>query len=139
MDASQIQQLRMDLCTNAWPAMPDGAGESVGGRAANQAEPGGALYLAGLPAGLCVHLGVRDSGSGMDEATRSPAFKPFFTAKPVDRAPGRGATFHPFLPAQGQPARQRPPWRRQAKSCASRTTRACCSPMPAGSTAWAIR
>ena len=130
VDANQIQQVLMHLCTNAWQAMPDGAGEIEVGLAAGQAEPGDALCLAGLPPGPFAHLWVRDSGSGMDEATRSHVFEPFFTTKPVGSgtglglavvhgivaehrgvitvhsAPGLGATFHLYLPARDEPAQQ---------------------------------
>jgi two-component system cell cycle sensor histidine kinase/response regulator CckA len=43
-----------------------------------------------LPPGPYVCLEVRDTGQGMDEATRAHIFEPFFTTKPVGKGTGLG-------------------------------------------------
>jgi PAS domain S-box-containing protein len=121
-DSTQLQQVLMNLCTNAWHALPEQGGCIEVGF--ERISPGESLrqQLAELPAGDCVHLWVRDNGSGMDEATRLRIFDPFFTTKPVgrgtglglsvvhgivrahqgaiviDTAPGQGTSFHLYFP-----------------------------------------
>ena len=151
-DATQVQQVLMNLCSNAWHALPpEGGTIEVGFDAAPPAAD-----RAGPPAALlrpdgAVHLWVRDSGSGMDEATRERIFEPFFTTKPVghgtglglavvhgivsehrgaiavDTAPGRGSTFHVWLPRAQQPEQS------PAEAAMSRL------PAPAGAAGAAVR
>ena len=81
-DAIQIEQVVLNLCTNAWQAMGDGGGcIEVGIEAA--AEPGPA-------GGARVRLWVADDGGGMDDATRLRVFDPFFTTKPMGTGTGLG-------------------------------------------------
>ena len=89
-DATQIHQMLINLCTNAWHALEGKAGRvTVGldevlldGRAAE------ALGVAGP--GRYVRITVRDNGCGMDAATQERMFEPFFTTKPVDKGTGLG-------------------------------------------------
>jgi PAS domain S-box-containing protein len=106
-DATQIQQIVMNLCTNAWHALPAGRGRiEVGLRA----EKGGAA-AAGADAntwapellnGARAHLWIADNGSGMDEATRARVFEPFFTTKQVGQGTGLGlAVVHGIVSVHG--------------------------------------
>jgi len=132
-DGTQVQQVLMNLCTNAWHAMAGAVGHiEVGVEAA---DPDPQTAPPGLRPGPCAHLWVRDDGCGMDETTRARIFEPFFTTKPVgsgtglglavvhgivsehhgaitvDTAPGAGSTFHVWLPAaraEAQPATPAP-------------------------------
>jgi PAS domain S-box-containing protein len=88
-DATQLQQVVMNLCTNAWHALDGQAGRITMGLDAQSFDAAAAARLR-VPAGSYAHLWVRDTGSGMDEATRSRVFEPFFTTKPVGRGTGLG-------------------------------------------------
>ena len=89
-DATQIQQVLMNLCTNAWHAL---AGEP--GRISvlldrvdfGRDDPARPIRLA---AGPYAHLQISDTGSGMDDSTRARIFEPFFTTKPVGQGTGLG-------------------------------------------------
>ena len=89
-DATQLQQVLMNLCTNAWHALRGGSGRIVIGLDA-VALDAAAVERLSLPApGRYAHVWVSDDGSGMDEATRARIFEPFFTTKPVGQGTGLG-------------------------------------------------
>jgi len=122
-DATQIQQVLMNLCTNAWHALQGRPGHIEVGLAPHTVAPNnGARQADALPAGRYARLWVQDTGIGMDAATQARIFEPFFTTKPndqgtglglsvvhgivtahggttrVDSAPGRGTTVNLYLP-----------------------------------------
>ena len=82
-DPNQINQILMNLAVNARDAMPRGGKLSIETRDFRAADS--RPELAG---GSYVELEVGDTGSGMDEYTRSHLFEPFFTTK--DKAKGTG-------------------------------------------------
>jgi PAS domain S-box-containing protein len=88
-ERSQIEQVIMNLVLNARDAMPEGGQLMV--RAVNRTfasrDPDRPPTL---EPGDYVSLSVGDTGSGMDEETRSRAFEPFFTRKPPGSGTGLG-------------------------------------------------
>jgi len=124
VDAVQLEQVIMNMAVNARDAMPEGgtlvldtANISVSAREASK-DPN-------VPPGDYAVLSVRDTGTGMDEVTRTRVFEPFFTTKPppegtglglsmaygivrqsggfirVESEPGAGTTFRILLPRVG--------------------------------------
>lgn len=102
-DATQLQQVVINLCTNAWQALP-----AKGGRIDLQldaVQPGMdacPAIPAGLAAGSYARLRVHDNGCGMDAPTQSHIFEPFFTTKPVGSGTGLGlAVVHGIVASMG--------------------------------------
>jgi two-component system cell cycle sensor histidine kinase/response regulator CckA len=125
-DASQIQQLVMNLILNAVEATGERPGVvrvRTGIREVRFGEPVGHFRPEPPPAGTYVCVEVTDDGCGMAESVKSQIFDPFFTTKftgrglglaaalgivrghrgaiGVDSSEGLGSTFTVLLPAMG--------------------------------------
>jgi signal transduction histidine kinase/ActR/RegA family two-component response regulator len=83
-DPIHLGQMIMNLALNATEAM-DGAGTLA---IALEVVP--VVTHTTLQPGNYVCISVRDTGRGMDEATRSRAFEPFFTTKAIGEGNGLG-------------------------------------------------
>lgn len=88
-DPTQIHQLIMNLCTNAYQAMVDTGGKLSVSMHEVSVKPNDIRYPE-LPVGDYVHIGVSDTGCGMDQATLEKIFDPFFTTKEQGRGTGLG-------------------------------------------------
>jgi nitrogen-specific signal transduction histidine kinase len=121
-DATQVQQVIMNLCTNAWQAMGRQPGDITVALRSAQVDASLALQLGGITPGAYVCLSVADNGPGMEAETQRRIFEPFFTTKApgsgtglglsvvhgivkahhgaitVHSAPGEGARFDVYLP-----------------------------------------
>jgi CheY-like chemotaxis protein len=96
----------MNLCTNAWHALPGGRGRIEVGLAAEPAQrlvpADAATWPPELRNGPRAHLWIADNGSGMDEATLARVFEPFFTTKQVGQGTGLGlAVVHGIVSVHG--------------------------------------
>jgi PAS domain S-box-containing protein len=87
-DQGQMEQVLVNLATNARDAMPDGGVMVIAtaNRAVNTAGPASG----GLPRGDYVALTVSDEGTGMSPDVIPRIFEPFFSTKPKDRGLGLG-------------------------------------------------
>jgi two-component system cell cycle sensor histidine kinase/response regulator CckA len=88
-DASQINQVLMNLAVNARDAMPNGGRLTIATR--NVTIMAGTPGARGaLPPGSYALIEVQDTGVGMDAATMARLFEPFFTTKPPGKGTGLG-------------------------------------------------
>ncbi len=88
-DSSQIEQILMNLATNARDAMPDGGTISVTLETCELDDGFIKAHGYGEP-GKYACIMVSDSGFGMDEETVTKIFEPFFTTKEAGKGTGLG-------------------------------------------------
>jgi len=125
-DSGQVEQVLLNLATNARDAMPQGGIFSIVTERVEIDKEYIDFYGFGSP-GAYARMVVSDSGTGMDAATKKRIFDPFFTTKDVGKGtglglsivygivkqhkgfinvysePGRGTTFSIYLPlAKGE-------------------------------------
>jgi two-component system, cell cycle sensor histidine kinase and response regulator CckA len=120
-DVHQFEQVIMNMAVNARDAMPTGGRLTMETDNVELDETFCRAYP-GSSTGSHVMLRVRDTGAGMDEATRDRVFEPFYTTKApgagtglglavaygivkqsggtilVESEPGHGASFSVYLP-----------------------------------------
>ncbi len=120
-DSGQVEQVLMNLFTNARDAIHGGGRLSIETHAVTIDETYRKLHLLERSGRYAV-ISVSDTGMGMDEQTRKQIFEPFFTTKEVGKGtglglsiaygiikqhkgiitvysePGKGTTFKVFLP-----------------------------------------
>ena len=88
-DRGQIEQVLMNLATNARDAMPQGGRFTISSRQVEVESGTEALY--DLPShGKYVVISVTDTGTGIDHKTMERIFEPFFTTKEVGKGTGLG-------------------------------------------------
>jgi len=124
-DALQLEQVLLNLCTNARQAMPAGGRVVIELLRTSFDETAAAKESGPLVAGDYAEIRVTDTGVGMDAATQARAFEPFFTTKSegtglglamvhgivhqhqgqirVESRVGRGTTVRVFLPIAQEP------------------------------------
>ena len=121
-DPTQLQQVLLNLCTNAYHAMREGGG--VLGISVSKVELVSDDYVTnlGISPGNYLRVEISDTGCGMDKDTQERIFDPYFTTKEkgegtglglavvhgivknhsghitVYSEPGRGSIFHIYFP-----------------------------------------
>jgi len=124
-DPTQMHQVIVNLCTNAWHALEDRPGRIEVKLQSVTLDATAANRYAGMKPGPGACICVTDTGKGMDAALLECIFDPFFTTKEpgkgtglglsvvygivqghdgaitVDSRPGQGATFKVYFPAAG--------------------------------------
>ncbi len=87
-DATQIHQVVMNLCTNAYHAMRD-TGGTLSVSLMNK-QPSMEDLEEGCPFGEYLALEITDTGCGIEEKNLNRVFDPYFTTKEVSQGTGLG-------------------------------------------------
>jgi PAS domain S-box-containing protein len=99
-DPTQMQQIMMNLCTNAWHALKSRPGRIEIRIDSTYLDADFTRLHSELQPGPHVRLCVTDNGSGMDTITLSRIFEPFFTTKGPGEGSGLGlAVVHGIMSA----------------------------------------
>ncbi|HWP36940.1 MAG TPA: PAS domain S-box protein [Gemmatimonadales bacterium] len=88
-DAGTVEQMIMNLCTNARDAMPQGGSLRIQCEATRLDEGYHVTHPWVVP-GAYACVSVADTGTGMDQETMRKVFEPFFTTKPPGQGTGLG-------------------------------------------------
>ncbi len=88
-DQSMIEQVVMNLASNARDAMPNGGSLIIEISETFVGPEHTEIHSEATP-GHFVKLEVTDTGCGMDETTRAHIFEPFFTTKDIGKGTGLG-------------------------------------------------
>jgi len=88
-DTHQIEQVLMNLATNARDAMADGGDLTIATEEISLGDEFRDIHGYGKP-GRYALLTISDTGEGMNEKIRKKIFEPFFTTKEVGKGTGLG-------------------------------------------------
>lgn len=124
VDPTQLNQILMNLCTNAFHAMEATGGQLDISLKEVTLSNDELLHEPNVTGGKFAQFSVRDSGPGIDVKIKDKIFEPYFTTKEVGKGtgmglatthgivksyggfislysePGKGAVFHVFLPVE---------------------------------------
>ncbi|NBC18761.1 MAG: PAS domain S-box protein [Bacteroidetes bacterium] len=100
-DATQLQQVLMNLSVNARDAMPDGGRLIIRAENLTVSSTMARMNLEAEP-GEYVHLSVADTGTGIPPDVRDKIFEPFFTTKEAGEGTGLGlSTVYSIVKSHG--------------------------------------
>jgi two-component system, cell cycle sensor histidine kinase and response regulator CckA len=88
-DSGQIEQVLMNLATNARDAMPNGGRLSIEAQPLEMEVDFIKAHGYGIQGDYAL-ISITDTGVGMDETTRKRLFEPFFTTKEIGKGTGLG-------------------------------------------------
>ena len=130
---TELHQVIMNLCTNAYHSMLETGGVLAVKLEEISFPDKGAVPVAGMEPDTYLKLAVSDTGHGMDAPTLERLFEPYFTTKSGEKGtglglsvvhaivaahnghinvrstPGKGSVFHVYLPvAKAEPRTEKP-------------------------------
>ena len=101
-DSTQVHQVLMNLCTNAYHAIGEKGGAVGVTLAALELDASEVNAYAGLKPGPYVKICINDDGCGMDQCTMEQIFEPYFTTKEKGVGTGMGlAVVHGIVKSHG--------------------------------------
>jgi signal transduction histidine kinase/ActR/RegA family two-component response regulator len=101
-DPSQVHQILMNLCTNAFHAMEETGGTLDISLKETELDKKDLVHEPGVGAKTFVQLTVKDTGPGIAPEIRDRIFDPYFTTKEVGKGTGMGlAIIHGIVKSYG--------------------------------------